>query len=51
LIVARVETPGTALAPPPASAIIARAAHGAFDPAARIAYAFGHLTTSKVPDQ
>lgn len=47
----RVETPGTALVPSPASAIIAGAVHGAFDPGLRIAYASGHLTTKKVPEQ
>ncbi|EJL23223.1 hypothetical protein [Novosphingobium sp. AP12] len=48
---ARVMAPEAASVPSPASAIIADAVHGAFDPATRIAYALGHLTTAKVPEQ
>lgn len=44
------QAPFAALAPFHASAIIAGADKGAFDPAIRIAYASRHLTTAKVPE-
>jgi len=49
-MVAEGQAPIAAFAPSPASAIIAAAAKGAFDPAQRIAYASGHLKTKKVPE-
>jgi hypothetical protein len=49
-MVAAGHAPLAAFAPSHASAMIAGAAKGAFDPARRIAYASRHLITKKVPE-